>query len=75
MEDLELDVEINMEDVALMEDRELDGDIESWVGLVLLDSVYWRLRQKEEEKLLARSERQVKWVESLWKGRYLQSQR
>ena len=68
MEDLELDVVMDMADV------ELDGDMESWVGLVFLDATYWRFQQKEEEELLARYERQGKWFESLWKGGYLQSQ-
>ena len=60
-----------MEDVELVEDMELDGDMESWVGLVFLDAAYWRLQQKYKEEVLARAERQEKWVESLRKGRYL----
>ena len=54
---------------------ELDGDMESWVGLVLLDAAYWRLQQKEEEEVLERAERQVKYFESIQKGRYHSSQR
>ena len=46
--------------MELDEDMELDGDMESWVGLVLLDAAYWRLQQKEEEEVLERAERQVK---------------
>ena len=75
MQDLEFDVEMAMEDVELVEDVELDGDMESWVGLVLLDSAYWRLQQQDEEEVLAWVERRAKWVESLRKGRYIRSQR
>ena len=52
---------------------ELDGDMESWFGLFLLYAAYWQLQKQEEEEVLALAERQGKWVESLWKGRYLQS--
>ena len=54
MEDLELDVEMAMGDV------ELDGDMELWVGMVLLDATYWQLQQQEGGGVLAREERQEK---------------
>ena len=50
---------------------ELVGDMESWVGMVLLDAAYWRLHQQEEEEVLVWGKQQVKWVEILRKGRYL----
>ena len=41
MGDLELDGEMAMEDMELVEDVELDGDTESWVGLVFLYAACW----------------------------------
>ena len=48
--------------------------MESCVGMVFLESAYWRLQKKEEEEVLEQLERQAEWVESLRKGRYRSSQ-
>ena len=44
---------------------ELDGYMESWVGLVFIYAAYWRLQQNYEEYVLAHAERQAKLVESI----------
>ena len=41
-----------MEDVELVEDVKLGGDMESWVALVFLDATNWQLKQQEEEEVL-----------------------
>ena len=56
---------VAMEDVELVEDVKLGGDMESWVALVFLDATYWQLKQQEEEEVLMWQERQEKWVHSL----------